>query len=146
MKRAEIIKFSKDNKVVLYPVNTMEGGGGLASSPYNIGYDLTFKEIAEKLLMVLEHSKTNVPRPLNWDFFRKEYLKAIGVKTMKALHEGSYNVGIFTKDGNYYISPTVNKGSREGFQGRLKDRIIIPTNSNIEELATALEEAFNKSS
>ncbi|UGU18120.1 CdiI family contact-dependent growth inhibition immunity protein [Sinomicrobium kalidii] len=146
IKRADIIKFNKDNKFVLHPINTLEGGGGIASSPYVIDNDLTYIEIAEKLLTVLNCSKVGVPQPLDWSFFRKEHLKAMRIKSMKILHEDSLNVGVFTKDGNYHISPTVNKGPRQGFQGAVKDRIVIPLSSSVEELASALEEAFKKSS
>jgi hypothetical protein len=36
-------------------------------------------------------------------------------------------------------------GSRKGFQGAIKDRIIVPLCSSIEELAEALKEDFEKS-
>ena len=145
MKSAGIIKFNT-GKIVLYPKNRVKDSASYASEPYIIGQNLTYREIAEKLLKALEYSIDDAPRPLDWKIIQSNYLKAMGVKTMKALHEGSINVGVFTKEGNYYISPTVNKGSRQGFQGNVKDRIIIPLSSSIEELALALEEAFNKSS
>ncbi len=146
MKRADIIKFNEDNKFIIYPINTLEGGGGIASSPYFILKNPTNFQIAEKLLDALEKSIVGAPRPLDWNFFRKEHLKSLGVKTMKSLHKNSLNVGVFVKDENYFISPTVNKGSRQGYHGELDDRIIIPTSSSIEELANNIQIAFDKSS
>ncbi len=146
MKRASIIKFTNDDRYVIYPINTLKGGGGKASPPYLIEENLTYKEVGEKLLETLEYSITDAPRPLDAKASKKHYLKSIGVKTMKELYDKSLNVGVFTKDGNYYISPSINKGPRQGFHGSTKDRIVISLNSSIDELAAALEEAFDKSS
>jgi len=144
MKSAGIIKFNT-GKIVLYPEYRVKDSASYASEPYIIGQNLDYKEIAEKLLETLEYSIDDAPRPLDWKIVKSNYLKGIGVKTMKALHNGSVNVSVFTREGNYYINPTVNKGSRQGFQGTKED-IIIPLSSNIEELGLALEEAFNKCS
>ena len=145
MKRASIIKFSKENKFVLYPINTLVGGGGKASSPFvveeNVGYD----KVAESLLEVLEKSIVDAPRPLDNKAWQKHYLKSIGVKSLKELHDGKLNVGVFVKDGNYYISPTNNKGPKQGFQGSVENRIIVPTSLELHELANVLETAFEKS-
>ncbi len=146
MKRASILKFTQDNKFVLYPINTLEGGGGRASSPYTIEKNLTYLELAKSLIDTLGHSIIDAPRILDGNAARKHHLKSVGVKTMKELHNGTLNIGIFTKNGKYYISPSVNKGSKGGFSGSIKDRIIIPESSSTEELATALKEAFAKSS
>ena len=145
IQRADILKM-KGNQLVIHPINTLKGGGGIASPPYMIEENITYADIAKKLISALEYSITDAPRPLDWKAWQKHYLKSIGVKTMKELHDGSLNVGVFTKDGNYYISPSINMGSKQGFQGAVKDRIVIPLNSSIDELAKALEEAFAKSS
>lgn len=145
MKRADILKFKSENKYVFYPINTIKGGGGIASSPYIVGVNLIDREIAEKLLQSLNFSEVEVSYPDDWSSSKKEHLKAIGVKNMKALHEESLNLSISTKDGNYNISPTVNKGSRQGFH-YTKERIIIPLSSSKEELAEAIKEAFDKCS
>ena len=64
---------------------------------------------------------------------------------MKMLHDGSLHVSIFIKDDKYHISPSINKGARQGFH-YTKERIEMPLNSSIDELADALKEAFEKSS
>lgn len=145
MKRAGILKL-KGNRFIIHPINTLSGGGGVASEPFIIGERLSNEEIAEKVLKSLENSMIDAPRPLDWKAWQKHYLKSIGVKSLKELHDGSLSIGVFTKDGKYHISPTVNKGARDGFQGATVDRIVIPLDSSVEELAEALKEAFEKSS
>lgn len=145
MKRASIIKFIDDNKYVLYPIDTLKGGGGRASKPYHIEYDITYGKLASELKGILEHSYEDVISVLDSKTHKKEYLKGIGVKTMKELHTNSLNVGIFIKDEKYFISPSTNKGTRQGFHGKIDERIIIPITSTIEELGLALEKAFEKS-
>lgn len=143
IKRAEILKFK--DKYIMYPINTIKDRGGIASSPYFIEENLSNIELAEKLIETLKHSIFDAPRTMAHKNTHKEYLEALGFKTMKALHDGSLNIGVFTREGNYHISPTENMGSKKGFQGVTKDRIIIPESSSIEELAAALAEAFEKS-
>ena len=145
IKRAEILKL-KGGKFIIHPVNTLKGGGGIASPPYMIEENLTCEEVAQKLLSALEQSIIDAPRPLDWKAWQKHHLKSMGVRSMKELHDGSINIGVFTKNDSYYISPSINKGPKEGFHGATKDRIIIPLESTLEELKTALEEAFAKSS
>lgn len=144
VKSASIYRF-KTGKIVLHPKNRVKDSASYASGPYIIEQDLTYKEIAEKLLQTLEHSIDDAPQPLDWKMIQKNHLNSMGVKTKKDLHDNSLYVSVFTKDGDYNIQPYINKGSKQGFYGT-KERIMIPTNSSIEELATALEEAFNKSS
>ncbi|NCQ15931.1 MAG: CdiI family contact-dependent growth inhibition immunity protein [Flavobacteriales bacterium] len=144
IKSASIYKFNT-GKIILHPKNRVKDSASYASGPYIIEQDLTYKEIAEKLLATLEHSIDDAPQPLDWKAIQKNHLTSMGVKTMKVLHDNSLYVSVFTKDGNYNIQPYINKGSKQGFHGT-KDKIIIPTNSSIEELATALEDSFNKCS
>lgn len=144
MKSASIYKF-KTGKVILHPKNRVKDSPSYASEPYVIENNLTYEEITKKLLEVLEYSMDDAPPPLDWKALQKKHLNSMGVKTMKALHDNSLYVSIFTRDGNYNIQPYINKGARQGFEGT-KDQIKIPLSSSIEELADALEEAFKKSS
>lgn len=144
MKSAGIIKFDT-GKIVLHPKNRVAGSASYASGPHIIEQNLTNEEIAIKLLETLEHSVDNAPKPIDWKIMQKKHLKAMGIKTMKMLHDGSRYVSVYTKDGDYHILPFINKGSREGFIGT-KDHLVIPLDSSVDELAKALEEAFAKSS
>lgn len=144
MKSAGIIKFNT-GKIILHPKNRVAGSASYASGPYIIEQNLTYEEIAVKLLETLEHSIDNAPKPIDWKIMQKKHLKAMGMKTMKMLYDGSKYVSVYTKDHNYHILPFINKGSREGFIGT-KDDVMASMDSSTEELARALEEAFAKSS
>lgn len=141
MQSAGIIKF-KTGRTVLFPLNRVKDSPSYASDPYLIEQNIADIDLAGKLLEVLNYSLDDAPEPPDWKEISKNHLKAIGVGTMKELHTDSIYVIIFTKEGNYYISPTINMGSRKGFQG-VKNRIIIPLSSSMEDLSKALKEAIN---
>ncbi|SFC36290.1 Protein of unknown function [Flagellimonas taeanensis] len=145
MKSANILKFDS-GKVIMYPLRFIKDSGSYATSPFIVKHDLSYQEMAENLMKTLESSSIGLNPPRDTEsLFHKDNMKAMGIKNMKMFHDGSLNVGIFTKDENYNITPTINKGSRKGFH-YTKDRIVIPLSSSIEELAEALKEAFEKSS
>lgn len=144
IKSANILKFN-NGKVIIYPNKRVKDMGSYASEPFIIKQDLTYEEIAEELIKALKYSRDSDIAPYDWKEHKKKYLKSIGMKTMTMLHSGSLDLNVFTKEESYNICPSINKGSRQGFQGT-KDRVIIPISSSIEELAEALREAFEKSS
>lgn len=144
IKSAGIYKFNKE-KTIIHSERNVIDSASYASAPYFIKEKLSYKELAEILLKALEQSVYDAPPPLDWKALQKKHLEEMGLKTMKALHDNSLYVSVFTKDNSYNITPTQNRGSRKGFF-YIKDRIIIPESSSIEELAAALEEAFARCS
>lgn len=129
----------------MHPHRMVKDSGSYACPPYIVEESLTYLELAKKLLKVLEFSEqANIPPSEEEQFFSKETINITGIKNMKSLHKESLNISVFTKEDKYHISPSINKGSRQGFH-YTKDRIIIPLTSTIDELAVALEEAFARS-
>lgn len=145
IKSVSIKIFSKDNKYIIYPHLKIKGFVSIASPPYFIDYNLSSSELLEKILSTLEFSKEIEERPKDWKEFRAEYLKAIGVKTMKALHSGSISFDVSIKDNIITFMPWENKGSKEGFVGFKEDLTIkLPLDSPKEELVKALELALSR--
>jgi len=142
IKSAGIYKFTS-GKTIVHSERIVIDCGSYASEPYFIEIHPTYKRLAENLIKALNHSIYDAPQPLDWKAIQKHHLDAIGVKSMKDLHEGSLYVSVFIKDGNYNISSTVNKGSKLGFHYS-KDKIVIPEKSSLEKIANALKEAFDK--
>ncbi len=142
----DILKFDT-GKVVLYPLRTIKDGGSYAVPPYVVRQDITYTEMAECLINVLKSSSIGLAPPReNENLFHKDNIKLTGIRNSKKLHDKSLYVSVFTKDGKYNISPSINKGYRKGFLGVKGGRITIPLDSSVEELAGALREAFEKSS
>lgn len=145
IKSINIYKFIKDNKIILHPLLQIKGFISIASAPFIMERNLSNAELLEKILYTLEFSKEILEKPDNWKEFQKEFLKGMGVKTMKALHDGAINLGIYVKDGAITFSPTQNKGSKEGFVGFKEDlKVSLPFDSPKTELEKALELALSR--
>lgn len=143
-KSVNIYKFEKDNKFILHPLLSVKDFASLATSPYLIEYDLSLEDLLEKIFYLLQYSKEG-NRPSDMKDFHKEFLKSIGVKTMKVLHNESILLGLFVKEGIIHFCPSINKGTREGFSGvPIDQRVIIPINSSKEKLVKALELALSR--
>ncbi|OXG05343.1 uncharacterized protein DUF1436 [Flavobacterium araucananum] len=145
IKSINIYKFTNGNKFILHPLLQIKGFISIASAPYLTEYNLSNTELLEKILYTLEFSKEILEKPENWKEFQKEFLKGMGVKTMKALHDGTINLGIYIKDGIITFSPSQNKGSKEGFVGFKEDlKVSLPFDSPKKELEKALELALSR--
>lgn len=145
IKSISVKHFSKDNKYIIHPNLKIKGFVSVASSPYIIEYNLSTVDLLKKILDTLEFSREIEERPKDWKEFRAEYLKGIGIKTMKALHTGSISLDVSVKDSIITFMPWENKGSKEGFVGFKEDLSIkLPFNSTKEELLKALELALSR--
>ena len=143
---ANIIKF-ETGKVLFYPLRRIKDMGSCAVPPYVVKHDITYEEMAMCLKEILKSSGIGVALPHEKEtLFYKDNIDITGIKDDKMLHDKSKHVGVHTREGKYHLSPSVNNGSRKGFLGIKDARMSIPLDSSIEELASALEEAFEKSS
>lgn len=140
-----ILKF-QSGKVIIYPLRTIKHKGSYAIPPYIVTHDITYEELAELLKTTLNFSGIGISPPhATENFYHKDNIKITGIRNSKMMHDKSMHIGVYTKDDQYHISPSVNKGSRLGFVYG-KENISIPLGSSIDELAMALKEAFDKSS
>lgn len=145
IKSVSIIFFSKENKYIIHPQLKIKGFVSIASAPYLIEHNLSSSNLLEKILDTLEFSKEVDERPKDWKEFRNEYLNGIGVKTMKALHNGSIGLDVFVKDDMITFTPWENKGSKEGFVGFKEDlKVSLPFDSPKIKLEEALKLAMSR--
>jgi len=144
IKSAGIYQFKNDNKIIIYPVMQVKDWSGLPSPPYLINYDLSFEEILDELLFVLDLSK-EVERPADKKESQKDFLKALGLKTFKALHDNSISLSIYLKDELISFCPTINLGSMKGYHLLpLTQRVVIPFVAPKKVMADALEIALSR--
>ncbi|WP_237732410.1 contact-dependent growth inhibition system immunity protein [Flavobacterium sp. UGB4466] len=138
-------KFKKDNRYVLHPNLIVKDSGSFAIAPYIIEHNLNYDELLDKVLYALEFS-TEGEQPLEDHKTRlSEYLKGIGVKTIKALHDNSINLSLYVRDGIINFVPWENMGSKRGFVGYSDDLTVrLPFDSSKEELTKALELALSR--
>ena len=140
LKRAGIIIKKEEQKYTIYPIDTMKSGGGSASTPVINDYNLSSQNLLEKILNILEFSRDNVEKSNDWKDFQKEYLKSMGVKTIKALHDGAIYLSVNVRNSTITFTPWKNEGYKKGFSGFEEDLTIkLPFDSAREELVCALE-------
>ncbi|WP_374505330.1 contact-dependent growth inhibition system immunity protein [Flavobacterium sp.] len=145
LKRAGITIRKKEEKYIINPINSLKSGGGIASSPFIQEYNLSSEDLLNIILSTLELSKENVEKSNDLKASQKEYLNSMGVKTMKALHDGTIYLSVNVKDNIIMFTPWENKGAKEGFRGFKEDLIVkFPINSPKEELVKALELALSR--
>ncbi|GIQ60647.1 hypothetical protein Flavo103_37830 [Flavobacterium collinsii] len=145
LKRAGITIKKEEQKYIINPIHSLKSGGGAASQPFIHEYNLSSEELLEIVLQTLELSKENVERSNDLKALQKEYLSSMGVKTMKALHDGTIYLSVNMKDDTIMFTPWENKGAKDGFRGFKEDLTIkLPFNSPKEELVKALELALSR--
>ena len=117
LKSVVIKKFLRENRYVLHPNLIVKDSGSYAIAPYVIKYDLSTEELLNEILYVLNFSKEG-SRPLEDSKVRHAaYLKFMGVKSMKELHDNSINLSLYVRDGILTFVPWENKGIQVGFDG-----------------------------
>ncbi|MBM6497970.1 hypothetical protein [Flavobacterium macrobrachii] len=145
IKSVIVKKFIASNKYVIHPELIVKDSGSFAIPPYVTEYNLSTEELLNKILYVLEFSKETTNHIQDPKIGYQEYLKAMEVKTMKALHDNTINLSLYVRDGIINFIPSENKGSKLGFVGLgLDQNIVLPFNSSREELLKALELALSK--
>ena len=145
LKSVVIKKFLRENRYVLHPNLIVKDSGSYAIAPYVIKYDLSTEELLNEILYVLNFSKEG-SRPLEDSKLRHAaYLKFMGVKSMKELHDNSINLSLYVRDGILTFVPWENKGSKVGFDGFKEDlNVRLSFNSSLPELLSALELAISR--
>lgn len=143
MKRAGVTIKSIDKKYIINSVNTLLSGGGIASEPYMMEEQLSSEELLDKIKIALEASKDGVERTDNGS--QKDFLKKIGFKSMKDLHDGTIYLSILLRDNVLTFMPRKNAGPKEGFVDfKGGEDISIPFDSSEATLISALEKALNQ--
>jgi len=142
---ASIYKFISGEKILIHSLSKLKMGASIASEPYTwLDKNTSSNKIVQELLYALEKTKNDLPNPENWASFSKEFITAIGLKKQSDLYKQSINVAVIKKDGVITFIPTANKGNK-GFENIVPpEKIEIEANRSVEEIAVALEKAFEK--
>ncbi len=139
MKYANIYK--KDDFIIMHPESQTVMGVFLAQAPYiKISVDDTPEKLITSLFECLEASKENILHPEKWggDFF----LKSIGIKTNKALHQNSLCCSVLMSKGLLEFIPTVNMGAIDGFAEKKEEKIVVDAMETKSIIYESLEKAF----
>jgi hypothetical protein len=145
VKSVIILKFLKTNRYVIHPELTVKDSGSYAIPPYVTEFDLSTEKLLDNVLYTLDFSKEGVLEITDSKIRVKEYLKGMGVKTLKDIYKDSFSLDVYVKDNEIKFTPWKNKGAKEGFSGFEEDLSIkLPFNSPKEELVKALELALSR--
>ncbi len=139
-KSVVITKFLKNNRYVIHPLLKVKDSGSYAIPPYITEFNLSLEELLDKVLYAIEFSKEGVLEITDSKIRVKEYLKGMGVKTLKDVYKDSFSLDVYVKDNIIEFTPWKNAGTKGGFVGFKEDLSIkLPFNSPKEELLKALE-------
>lgn len=148
MSSVSIYKFVDKDTYVIHPSQSVKFSGSYAIPPYFKEVGVGMQELMDRVLEALSFSKESAFPPLGDSKTRlKEFLKGVGVKTMKELHQNSIHLFLYTDINNSTLTfvPFENKGPKEGFSGYKEDMDVkVPFNSPKEELVKALELALSR--
>ena len=120
--------YKKLDKYIIHSESLTTAGLGIASGPFIIlDADVSDNELFENIVSALKGSAVGVKHPINWTEYNKYYFSSIQEKSLKSLHNKCVLLLISVKDNIATLSPTINLGSKNGFE-LIKELVItIPT-------------------
>jgi hypothetical protein len=129
-KRRSAGVYQHPTELILHAYRRSQAGFCVACKPIvRLSTTPTVEEIGNALRDVLNHFETGRPDPADWKEFRREFLRASGFKSWKALEGiGVRSCWIEENDRSIVFTPLRNggnKGNKAGFQpfGREPPRI-----------------------
>jgi len=146
MKSASIYKLK--NGYIIHSSSKTTAGFWISDEPYfKLGNDATIEEVVNKVLLALQSSKNGIIAPIDSRGTTKEFLKLIGLKSLKELHENSVKYCSVSLINNTIIfGPSKHaEHSRNGFLYKPENESVrVPFNANFEQIGNALADAFSK--
>lgn len=146
MKSVSVLQFNKTGSYVIHPFQGVKDNASFAIPPYIKMSNVSLGDLVDKILETLEYSKSSLYPPDGTPQSRmKEYLKGVGVKSMKELHQDSIYLDVFCDNDVLEFIPSQNLGSKGGFGG-YKENLDVKVSSEApkEELVKALELALSR--
>ena len=107
--------YKTDSRIVFYASSKAVTGVWVMTSPVFATETLDPEKIGKQILDVLQGSKHDIPHP-DARGPLPVALKALGVKSWKALAKGARSVGIVEENGLIKLTPRRNRGPKDGFE------------------------------
>ncbi|WP_428262367.1 hypothetical protein [Haliangium sp.] len=98
--------------------------------------------VAEALQAALARTRIGIPHPQDWTGHVKPLLDAAGVKTWSAYVRDTRAISVEQADDDIVLTPTVNRGAREGFGFLSEQAIHVPSTATHAEIGAAIEKAL----
>ena len=129
-----------EEKIVLTSNSQLKMGMWFTHEPYiKLPKYCSDTEIATSLNAVLEASKQGIDNTNNTKDANKAFLKGLGVKSLKELHERANAFSVFSSEDSFVFEPAKNLGSKKGFAPILSAVVKINQNST----ANIIADTFN---
>ncbi len=145
MRTADIYFFEKKNKYLIHGLSKIKMGASIASEPFIwIDANTGIEKVIQQILAVLETNQILLPNPVNWESHSKDFLKKIGLRSIKDLHNNVKNIGILEKDGKIFFTPMKNLGSKLGYVNVDEKVFDVEKNASISEIASVLLNSLAK--
>lgn len=117
-----------NGKLVVAPMVRTTSGLGLEVDPLSLGASPDRKAVEAAIAAALAQSGRVVPHPAQseWKGSFDPFLKAAGVRSLKAFMATAQSLCIDEKEGALTITPNRNLGAKEGFEPLDADRKTLP--------------------
>ena len=131
-----------NRRVLIAPLVRTTSGVGLEIYPQNLGSSPDHKEVEAGLATAFARSEWMVPHPAQseWKGFFDPFLKAAGVRSLKAFMATAQLLNVEEKDGVWIVTPHRNLGAKEGFEPILQDQQRLPDLSAVAHELLKLEQ------
>lgn len=117
-----------NGRVLIAPSVRTTSGVGLEIGPQNLATSPDLKEVEVGLATAFGRSEWIVPHPVQseWKGSFDPFLKAAGVRSLKAFMATAQLIYVDEKDGEWIVTPHRNLGAKEGFEPIEEDRQRLP--------------------
>ena len=133
--------YRRSDCIIIHLVNRATSGIGIASTPvFRVLVSASQEEIGQAILAALAAFEDGVPHPSEWIGHGKEFLKAAGFRSWRALEKDAVYC-TFSDDGSSFrFEPLRNGGTRgdkKGFQPFGAAEVVLLSQVSAAELGTA---------
>jgi hypothetical protein len=143
MKRATV--YRRRSSVLVHPSSCTAEGVWILSEPcVRLPAGCTDADIGHAVLTALQQSKTTVPQPAQWSGVLQPLLRAAGVTTWTSFAKGAVCVEVEQDGGRLALIPTVNQGSKGGFQSDNAGQRLIAVPERHEIVGAAVRELLSR--
>jgi hypothetical protein len=145
MKSAAIYQLK--DRILVHPWQQTDMGLGIASEPYlALPIEAAAAKLGTSVLDALGGSGRTVPQPTVWKGLAAARLKAAGVKSERAFHDGARYVRVERTDGGFLIEPSRNggtKGDAKGFEPLPDRAIALDAGASTDDLGKAVRKGLD---
>ena len=140
--------YRRSDWIIIHPINKATSGIGIASPPvFRVSVGASQEEIGQAIVAALAAFTSEVPHPSNWTNHGKEFLKAAGFRSWRALEKDAVYCN-FSDDGDTFRFQPLRyggtHGDKKGFQPFEASEVVVSSAVSVAEIGEAALEALRR--